>query len=387
MPFETKHRLHFSCASAMAHTLDQSIDLVVTSPPYPMIAMWDACFSADNPDVATALADENGMAAFEAMHRHLDKTWDELKRVVKPGGFVAINIGDATRSLAGQFACYPNHARITTAMMARGFTPLPEILWRKVSTAPNKFMGSGTLPAGAYVTQEHEYILIFRCGGKRVFKPGEAKENRGRSSIFWEERNRWYSDTWSDIHGVRQETGDKALRQRSAAYPLELPLRLILMYSVAQDTILDPFSGTGTTMQAAMALGRSSVSYETDPAFAPLFEERAKAAPSLSREISQGRFEAHMTFVQERVNAGKVIKHTNGPYGVPVVMAQEKTLELPLTQSVHPTEDGFTAEHRKFEAQEQTELFGTPRENEGESTQKKGRTRSKKRGPTQSTLF
>lgn len=332
----------------MTKTPDASVDLVVTSPPYPMIAMWDEVLSQADPAVARALDEERGMDAFEAMHKSLDKVWDELTRVVTASGFVAINMGDATRTIGGEFALYPNHARITMAMIQRGFTPLPEILWRKVSTAPNKFMGSGMLPAGAYVTQEHEYILLFRKGGKRVFKNGPKKEARKASAIFWEERNRWYSDTWSDIHGVRQETGDKALRERSAAYPLELPLRLILMYSASGDTVLDPFAGTGTTMQAAMATGRNSVSYELDRAFSPLFEERARAVPTLSHEIARSRYGAHERFVQERLASGKTIKHTHAAWDLPVVTAQEKEMALSVAVSVERASEGFFADHRPY---------------------------------------
>jgi len=332
----------------MEETPDASINLVVTSPPYPMIAMWDDSLAQADPAVAKALAEDRGMDAFEGMHRTLDKVWDELARVVKEGGFVAINMGDATRSIGGEFAIYPNHSRITMAMIQKGFTPLPEVLWRKVSTAPNKFMGSGMLPAGAYVTQEHEYILLFRKGGKRVFKNGPEKDARKASAIFWEERNRWYSDTWSDIYGVRQETGDKSLRQRSAAYPLELPLRLILMYSAAGDTILDPFAGTGTTMQAALSTGRHSVSYETDKAFAPLIEERARTAPGLSHSIARSRYEDHQRFVEERLASGKVIKHTHATWDMPVVTSQEKEMTLPVTLAVDGDITGFSAEHSAF---------------------------------------
>ena len=84
-----------------------------------------------------------------------------------------------------------------------GFINLPNILWHKTTNAPNKFMGSGMLPCGAYVTLEHEWILIFRKGGKRVYKKTEEKEIRRDSSFFWEERNIWFSDIW-EIKGVKQ---------------------------------------------------------------------------------------------------------------------------------------------------------------------------------------
>ena len=89
-----------------------------------------------------------------------------------------------------------------------GFQSIPLILWRKQTNAPNKFMGSGMLPAGAYVTLEHEYILVLRKGSKREFKKAEEKRNRHESAIFWEERNIWYSDIWMDTERVPSITID-----------------------------------------------------------------------------------------------------------------------------------------------------------------------------------
>ena len=112
-------------------------------------------------------------------------------------------------------------------------------MWRKATNAPNKFMGSGMLPCGAYVTLEHEWILIFRKGGKRVYKTAEAKESRRDSSFFWEERNVWFSDVW-EIKGVKQNINKAPSRERNASYPLEIPYRLINMYSQKGDVVLDP---------------------------------------------------------------------------------------------------------------------------------------------------
>ncbi len=83
-------------------------------------------------------------------------------------------------------------------------------------------MGSGMLPAGAYVTLEHEYVLIFRKGGKRTFPSQNQAERRRRSAFFWEERNRWFSDVW-DFKGERQRLNGSDIDRRSAAFPFELP--------------------------------------------------------------------------------------------------------------------------------------------------------------------
>lgn len=153
----------------------ESVDLIVTSPPYPMIEMWDEIFSDLNPLISEALNKLAGMQAYALMHQELDSVWDEVYRVLKEGRFVCINIGDATRTINGDFQLYTNHSRINNYLQQLGFSSLPAILWRKQANAPNKFMGSGMLPAGAYVTLEHEYILIARKGSKREFNKADEK--------------------------------------------------------------------------------------------------------------------------------------------------------------------------------------------------------------------
>jgi len=148
----------------------------VTSPPYPMIEMWDDMFSQQSSTVKKKLEQSDGIGAYELMHQILDATWQEAYRVLKSGGFACINIGDATRTINGNFILYTNHARILKYTQELGFSSLPCILWRKQTNAPNKFMGSGMLPAGAYVTLEHEYILILRKGPKREFRKEKNKK-------------------------------------------------------------------------------------------------------------------------------------------------------------------------------------------------------------------
>ena len=329
---ETIHKPIIGDSRSMKDLADKSIDLVVTSPPYPMIEMWDEIFSSLRPSIKSLLAKGEGSRAFEAMHEILDTTWEECYRVLKPGGFACINIGDATRTIKKNFALYTNHARILTSTQKIGFSSLPCILWRKQTNAPNKFMGSGMLPAGAYVTLEHEYVLILRKGGKREFTREADKINRRQSALFWEERNAWFSDVWFDIKGTVQSLGDKTARKRSAAYPFELALRLINMYSVKGDQVLDPFLGTGTTMAAAMAMGRNSVGYEMDPSLGPVISAMTKTVVGSAHQAIQQRLVRHISFVLERMEAKGPLKHQNSHYGFPVITAQEKELlfNLPL---------------------------------------------------------
>lgn len=323
---KTKHKVIFGNAMNMEVVSSESVDLIVTSPPYPMIEMWDEMLAQQSSSVKKALEKGDGLNAFEMMHQLLDLVWKEVYRVLKVGGFACINIGDATRTINGNFVLYPNHMRILKSALELGFSALPCILWRKQTNAPNKFMGSGMLPAGAYVTLEHEYILILRKGPKRVFKKEEDKKIRRESAIFWEERNRWYSDVWFDVKGTPQALNDKESRLRSAAYPFEVAYRLINMYSAKGDTVLDPFLGTGTTTAAAIASGRNSIGYEIDPSLKNIIGRIKDVIVDSSKQLIRKRLAKHMEFVVHRLKTKGGFKYDNEYYGFPVITAQEKEL-------------------------------------------------------------
>ena len=323
---KTKHKVIFSDAKNMEAVPSESVDLIVTSPPYPMIQMWDDIFSEQSSSVKNALKKGDGSKAFELMHEILDPIWAEVYRVLKFGGFACINIGDATRTINGNFVLYPNHMRILKSSLALGFSSLPCILWRKQTNAPNKFMGSGMLPAGAYVTLEHEYILILRKGPKREFKREEDKKIRRESAIFWEERNSWFSDVWFDVKGTPQALNKKEARLRSAAYPFEIAYRLISMYSAKGDVVLDPFLGTGTTTFAAMASGRYSIGYEIDATFQDTINDLKNEVMPFSNQYIQNRLFKHIQFVSKRINEKRPFKYNNKFYGFPVMTSQEREL-------------------------------------------------------------
>lgn len=303
-----------------------SVDLVVTSPPYPMIEMWDEIFVKQNDRIGQALKRQDGPLAFELMHAELDRVWAEIFRVLKPGGIACINIGDATRTVNSHFSLYTNHSRILTYMIGSGFSALPTILWRKQTNAPNKFMGSGMMPPGAYVTLEHEYVLILRKGGKREFDTGEEKKTRRESAFFWEERNNWFSDVWLDLKGTTQKLFDNKTRNRSGAFPFELPYRLINMFSIKGDVVLDPFLGLGTTMFAAMAANRNSIGYEIDPGFKDLIMSKLSSVIGLSNTRIIERLNEHFAFIENRYANKKGLKHINKHYQFPVMTKQETEL-------------------------------------------------------------
>lgn len=341
---ETVHRIFVGDARSLDGIADACVSLVVTSPPYPMIEMWDDLFAKMNPGIAALLASDKPWEAFDLMHMELDRAWTHLQRILVPGGFVCINIGDATRTAGNRFRMYPNADRITNCFVSLGFDVLPKVIWRKTTNAPNKFMGSGMLPAGAYVTLEHEYVLIFRNGSKRIFSNSEDAHLRYSSAFFWEERNTWFSDIWFGLNGANQSTS-AITRERNGAYPLELPYRLINMFSVKGDTVLDPFLGTGTTTLAALASARNSIGVEIDRAFVDLALTRALTEwPSLN-ELIDKRLVRHRDFVEEAGKKEKELRHFNSNLRMPVMTRQETEATFEWLQEVGKNDQGLNAKH------------------------------------------
>jgi DNA modification methylase len=313
-----------------------------------MIEMWDELFSALNLEVAEHLENGDGKAAFTRMHEELDRVWEKVSRVLVDDGIACINIGDATRKVDGSFRVFQNHSRIINAFEDLGFEPLPEVVWRKPVNSGAKFMGSGMLPPNAYVTLEHEYILVFRNGNdSRSFEPGS--ERRYNAAYFWEERNQWFSDVWMEINGELQALEQSELRERSAAYPFEIPYRLINMYSVYGDTVLDPFWGTGTTSLAAMVAGRNSIGYELEEEFVQVFEERVENVPKYSREVIEQRLDDHKEFVEQQLAEGEDFKYEADNYDFPIITKQEKPIQFHSVSEVRKTDYGYEASHEPIE--------------------------------------
>jgi len=356
---KTEHRVFIGDSNTLSQIDNNEVELVVTSPPYPMIEMWDDLFCSFNPDIEVALDNGEGREAFELMHEELNKTWNEINRVLVDGGMACINIGDATRKVADSFRVYQNHAHITEYFDNMGFEPLPDILWRKPTNSAAKFMGSGMIPPNAYATLEHEYLLIFRNGkDSRSFSSGN--DVRYESAYFWEERNEWFSDVWEGIKGTFQqlESTDGDLRDRSAAYPLEVPYRLINMFSVYGDTVLDPFWGTGTTSLAAMIAGRNSIGYEIQEKFTDVFDAEISEVKELAHSTVSKRIRRHENFVEQRLGDGKEFKYDAENYEFPVTTKQEKPMQLYTIDSVEQSESGYTVTHSAYNTSESIDIGG-----------------------------
>lgn len=339
----TRHRLAVGDARRLPLP-DDSVHLVVTSPPYPMVEMWDEDFRALEPAVGRALEAGDGPAAHAAMHEALRPAWAEVARVLAPGGVACVNVGDAVRSVDGAFRRYPNAAPVSRALREAGLRPLPGLLWHKPTNGPTKFMGSMRPPNG-YVTTEHERVLVFRAGGPRSVDP----DRRAASAYFWEERNRWFSDGW-EIAGTPQDR-DGPGRARSGAFPLEVPYRLVNMFSVQGEVVLDPFCGTGTTSLAAAASARHSVGVDADPALVAAAGDRADAVRSVARERGRDRLAAHEAFLADRAAAGDRPDTEAVHYDTRVVSEREREIALPRVTRVTGTAGGWTAEHALLEVE------------------------------------
>lgn len=357
MVAETHHAIIADDARSMNNIGDDSVEAVITSPPYPMVEMWDDLFRHLDEDIGTALDAEDGDEAFEQMHRVLDAVWDNVERVLVDGGIAAIVVGNATRSIGDTFQLYPNRSRIISTFRENGFHLLPSILWQKPTNTSAKYMGSGCIPPNQYATLEHEHILIFRNGEPRSFEPNS--EQRYESAYFYEERNKWFSDHWTDVGGVSQAIETNELdgerdsnvpelitRTRSGAFPFTIPYRLTLMLTLYGDTVLDPFTGTGTTNLAAAVSGRNSIGIELNEELIDVFNERVGEIPETSRDVLGQRIDVHQQNVTDARGTNNEATEDSDNYPFPVFTQQTQHVQLYEATDIHPlTVDTIAEQH------------------------------------------
>ena len=177
---------------------------------------------------------------------------------------MVINIGDQFIRARDNNGCYevmPIHTDIIKACVELGFIFLGNIIWQKITTTKTTggcvWMGSIYFPRDGYITYEHEYIMIFKKRGKAPKPDAEMKE---LSKLHKEYRSKWFRGIWNDIQPVRQN-------KHEAMFPLELPARIIQMFSFAGETVLDPFVGSGTTIEAAKKWKRNSIGIELNSGY------------------------------------------------------------------------------------------------------------------------
>ena len=253
----TTHRVLIGDACRQLRELsDGAVQLVVTSPPYWSIKDYD------HPgQIGSTQTYEEYLAA-------LEEVWRGCLRVLEPGCKLVINIGDQfVRGGVERYGIKPIQADTIATCRALGCECLGSIIWRKVTTTNTSgggvWMGSVYYPRDGYVTYEHEYIMLFRKPGK-YRRP--AKELREMSRLTKAQRSEWFRGVW-ELAPARQDT-------HCAIFPNALPERIIRMFSFVGDTVLDPFLGSGTTMQVARDWGRNSIGIELNADYVPLITER-----------------------------------------------------------------------------------------------------------------
>jgi len=219
------------------------------------------------------------MPVYDEFLDELDKVWRDCFRALVPGGRIACVVGDVciSRRKGGRHYTLPLSADIQVRARKIGFDVLTPILWLKVAnirleaSRSSRFLGKPNLPNGV-VKNDIEHILLLRKpGGYRSPTP----QQQALSFIPTEEYSRLFSPIWSDVTGQLR-------KDHPAPYPVEVPRRLIRMFSFTGDTVLDPFAGTGTTSLAALEAGRNSVAIELDPDYVTLTETRLRKSDLLA---------------------------------------------------------------------------------------------------------
>lgn len=250
MKERTWHKIIIGDSRYMDEVGDKSVHLVITSPPYWQLKDYGV----------------KGQIGFDDSYQdyinNLNKVWKECYRILHPGCRLCINIGDqfARAVVYGRYKVIPIRTEIIKYCESIGFDYMGAVIWQKVTTCQTtggaSVMGSYPYPRGGIIKIDYEFILIFKKLGR---SPKVSKEIREKSKLTNEEWNKYFSGHW-DFPGEKQ-TGHIAM------FPMELPKRLIKMFSFYGDTVLDPFLGSGTTSRAALELGRNSIGYEINKEF------------------------------------------------------------------------------------------------------------------------
>ena len=270
---QTRHVLHRGDARSLSWVHDESVHLVVTSPPYWTLKEYEH-------------SDEQlgDVEDYETFLDELDKVWLECSRVLIPGGRICCVVGDVCvpRKRVGRHFVMPLHADIQVRSRRFGLDCLTPIIWQKIANGVTEAKGNGAgfygkpYQPGAIIKNDVEYILFMRKGGN-YRSPSELQ--RVLSMLTKDEMQAWMRSTWSDIKG------ESTRRGHPAPYPVSLAERLIRMFSFAGDIVLDPFSGTGTTALAALVCGRNSISNELQAAYHAMAEARLREAAWLPRTL------------------------------------------------------------------------------------------------------
>jgi len=243
IPKKYLNRIFCKSSEKMEELPDNSVHLMVTSPPYNVGKEYDEDLT------------------LQEYRDFLFRVWKDVYRVLVPGGRVCINVANL-----GRKPYIPLHAMIIEDMLNIGFLMRGEVIWNKASSAsPSTAWGSWLSPKNPVLRDIHEYILIF---SKEAFS--RANHNNERQTMTRDEFLEYTKSIWTFGAESAKKIG------HPAPFPIELPLRCIKLYTFENDVILDPFMGSGTTAVAALTSNRFFVGYDTNPEYIKLAEKRIK---------------------------------------------------------------------------------------------------------------
>lgn len=267
----TRHTIRQSDARDLSFLDAESVHLVVTSPPYGALIHY-----SNRPDQLGSIQ------SYERFLDELDLVWAEAFRVLVPGGRIACVVGDIclSRRKAGRHHVLPLAADIQVRSRRIGFDNLTPIHWAKVAniqleaSRSSRFLGKPNLPNGIIKNDVEHILLLRKPGGYR--SPSDMQN--ADSFISTDDYAHWFSGIWSDVKGQRR-------KDHPAPFPVEIPRRLIRMFSFTGDTVVDPFAGTGTTAVAAIHTGRHSISIDIEPSYIDMIEARLDKEAGLRASI------------------------------------------------------------------------------------------------------
>jgi len=287
---KTVHKIVHGDSRQMNLIPDESVHLVITSPPYWQLKDYGTGNQIGFHD------------SYESYINNLNLVWNECNRVLHPGCRLCVNIGDqfARSVYYGRYKVIPIRTEIIKFCETIGFDYMGAVIWQKVTTTNTTggatVMGSFPLPRNGILKLDYEFILLFKKHGKA---PKANKIQKETSVMTKEEWNTYFSGHWN-FAGEKQNG-------HLAMFPEELPARLIKMFAFTGDTVLDPFLGSGTTSMAARNLGRNSIGYEINREFLEIIKDKLNVNQS---DIAGTVYE----FLHDSINCDTMKKIETLPY-------------------------------------------------------------------------
>lgn len=266
----TEHKVIFGDSRNLNTIADKSVQLIITSPPY-----WQLKDYGNDQQIGFN-------DSYEDYINNLNLVWSECNRVLSDGCKMCVNIGDqfARSKYYGRYKVIPIRTEIIRFCETLGMDYMGAIIWQKTTTMNTSgggaVMGSFPYPRNGILKMDYEFILIFKKQGKAPKPTKEQKENSAMTKEEWKE---YFSSHWY-FGGVKQ-------LEHIAMFPEELPKRLIKMFSFAEETVFDPFAGSGTTLLAARNLGRNSVGYEINGDFRQIISDKLSGDVLFEEDLCQ----------------------------------------------------------------------------------------------------